>query len=199
MGWVHDVPEDDLYDHEGYPVAVLADGSEPEPLRFPVPGREGITTRNSAWWLYTGEEGRPLATSVKAGCTCGWRSTNTFPIDFEHQEATDGWEDNSGPFAAWTSEHIDALLGTTMPTELREALGTVKQLVGQLATERPLVALTAIGQMEKLIEVQAPIAGTWARSRKVTWEAIGRALRTSRQAAYQRFGKYTSTVANNAD
>jgi hypothetical protein len=190
MVWVHDVPEDDLYDHEGYVVAVLADGSEPEPLQFPVPGREGVTTKNSGWLLYTGKDGRPLATAVKAGCTCGWRSVDTFPVDFEDEEATEGWEDNSGPFAAWQSEHIEALLGTAMPRELREALDTVAMSLREQSVHRPLVALATIARMEKLVGDLAPTAGAAARKDGQTWTAIGKALNTTRQAAYQRFSRF---------
>jgi hypothetical protein len=179
MGWVHDVPEDDLYDHEGYAQPVLADGTEPEPVQG-----------NSSWWTYDGKDGRPLAAKVKAGCSCGWRSTETFPIDFDDWEATDGYEYNDGPFGAWSYEHIASLLGTAMPRELTEALDTVGRLVRQLAAERPLVALTAVGRIEKLVGDVAPTAGAAARKDGQTWAAVGRALNTSRQAAYQRFSRF---------
>lgn len=197
MGWVHDVPEDNLYDHEGYAVAVLADGTEPGPVQVQVLFGEG-TTASSTWWHYDGKQGRPLAAAVKAGCSCGWRSKGLSPVDFDNLEATEGFEFNDGPYWSWTKEHINALLGTAMPQDLSEALETVKQFVGQLATERPLVALTAIGRLEKMIEVHAPTAGVSARSQMITWEAIGKALRTSRQAAYQRFGKYVTDPAQRA-
>jgi hypothetical protein len=190
MGWVHDVPEDDLYEHEGFTVAVVADGSEPEPLRFPVKGHEGITTQNSGWWLYNGTEGRPLAVAVRGGCECGWRSADTFPLDFDDEESTEGWEDNTGPFAAWESEHIASLLGTAMPTELREALATVAAKMREHATDRPLVTLAAIGHLEKLVGDLAPTAGAAARMDGQTWTSIGKALNTSRQAAYQRFSRF---------
>ncbi|MFB6600815.1 hypothetical protein ACFCW0_28350, partial [Streptomyces diastaticus] len=35
--------------HEGYPVAVMGDGTEPAPING-----------NSAWWLYNGHGGRRL-------------------------------------------------------------------------------------------------------------------------------------------
>jgi hypothetical protein len=190
MGWVHDDGEDDLYEHEGYPVAVLADGSEPEKLQFPVPGREGVTTGNGAWWLYTGEEGRPLAVAVRGGCACGWRSEDTFPVDFDDHETTDGYEYNDGPFGAWQFEHIASLLGTAMPRELREALATVARLVREQSVARPMVALAAIGQLEKLVGDVAPTAGAGARNSGEKWTVIGRALGTTRQAAYQRFSRF---------
>ncbi|MEU0023539.1 hypothetical protein ABZ173_38580 [Streptomyces rochei] len=190
MGWVHDVPADDLYDHEGYAVAVLADGSEPEPIQVPVTGRDGITSPNSAWWLYTGKDGRPLAAGVKAACACGWRAKEVHPIYFDDHEATEGIEYNDGPYWNWAREHIASLLGTAMPTELREALATVAEQVREHAMLRPLVALAAIGQLEKLVGDVAPTAGAGARNDGQTWTAIGRALGTTRQAAYQRFSRF---------
>ena len=192
MSWVHDVPEDDLYEHEGFAVAVLADGSEPETLQFPVPGRPGITTGNSAWWLYNGTKGAPRATAVRAGCACGWRSPESFPVDFADHDRTEGWEDAEGPFKAWQGQHIGALLGTAMPVELRQALATANRLVRDLSLERPLVALAAIGELEKLVGNWAPTAGAGARRDGATWDAIGNALGTTRQGAHNRFSRYAS-------
>lgn len=199
MGWVHDDPDADLYDHEGYAVAVLADGSEPEPIRVPTMGQDDATSPNSAWWLYNGQDGRPLAVGVKAGCACGWRSTETFPVDFDDHEATDGYEFNDGPFGAWQYEHIGVLLGTAMPPELSAALDTMATLVEQLATERPLAALTAISRMESLAAVHAPTAGAVARAKGATWDAVGKAVGTTRQAAFQRFRKYTEMARTKDD
>jgi L-threonylcarbamoyladenylate synthase len=53
--------------------------------------------------------------------------------------------------------------GTTMPTELSDALRTVEQLLEQLATEQPIAALTAIGRLERVPVDQAPRAGVAAR------------------------------------
>jgi len=190
MGWTHE-PDDgtDLYNHEGYAVALLADGSEPEPVQVRLNSGED-TTGNSSWWLYDGKEGRPSASAVRAGCSCGWRSTLFFPIDFTDHESTEGFEFNDGPFRVWQTEHIGALLGATMPSELSDALRVVAHFVAQLADDRPLVALTAIGQMERLIGDQAPKAGVAARQQHVTWDAIGKAIGATRQAASQRFGRH---------
>lgn len=189
MGWVHDVPEDDLYEHEGYPVAVLADGSEPEKLQFPVPHRDGVTTGNGAWWLYTGKEGRPLAVGVRSACQCGWRGTKVHPIDWTDHEATDGWEESTGPNLDWT-RHIKSLLGTTFPSDLTEALDAVSRRITELASERPLVALQAVRRLEKLVEHHGVRAVARAREGAASWEEIGKPLEITRQAAQQRFGRY---------
>lgn len=174
MGWVHDVPEDDLYDHEGYAVAVLGDGSEPAA---------------SSWWNYDGSEGRPRAIAVRAGCECGWRSKEMFPIDFADHEATEGFEFNDGPFGAWSTEHIGQLLGTTVPLELTEAIATVRRMLAGLASSRPLAAITAAADVEKLAGARLQDAVTVARGRDASWESIGKAAGTTRQSAHQRWSK----------
>jgi hypothetical protein len=183
MAWAHDVPADDLEEHRGYAVALLTTGKEPEPA-----------DADTAWWIYDGKDGRPLAAAVKAACACGWRSELFYPINEDHDrtEGTGNWAGTTGPYSAWRDEHIGSLLGTTMPTELSEALATVERLVHQLATERPLVALSAIGEMERVIEYQAPHAGAAARRKGATWDTIGKAIRATRQAAYQRFARHIS-------
>ncbi|MGW2845379.1 hypothetical protein [Streptomyces sp. NPDC001274] len=191
MGWVHDEPGDDLYDHEGYCVAVLGNGSEPPPVQQPFAGPDGEAraSGNSSWWLYDGKEGRPRAVTVRAGCACGWRSADMFPADFTDQEATEGFEYNDGPFAAWEREHIGQLLGTAVPAELREAISTVWRMLGGLTVSRPLAAITAASDLEKLSTPLLQEAVKRARQRGESWDAIGKAAGVSRQAAHQRFAK----------
>ncbi|MEH0549234.1 hypothetical protein QA802_41220 [Streptomyces sp. B21-105] len=192
MGWVHEDPDADLYDHEGYAVAVLADGTEPEPIQVPL--TNGDAAPNSAWWLYHGRDGRPLAAGVKAACACGWRAKEIHPVYFDDHEMTDGFEYNDGPYWNWAREHIASLLGTAMPPELSDALDTVAEHVKQLAVERPLVVLATVARMEALVAAYAPTAGATARAKDVTWDRIGKVLGTTRQAAYQRFRKYTEAA-----
>lgn len=92
---------------------------------------------------------------------------------------------------AW-QKHIDQVLGDNWPVELREALATVMEQVDTLAKEKPLVALDAITRLERLCSTQAPQAAAAARTTRVTWDAIGRAVGTTRQAAFQRFSKHTT-------
>jgi hypothetical protein len=205
MGWVHEDPDlPEVYDHEGFCVAVdpLAGGELP-PIQVPLIHGEG-TTPNSSWWLYNGEDGRPLATAVQAGCACGWRSREYFSIDWDDHEVTEGSEYGEGPWLAWSGHIREVVAGGGMPSTLSEALATIdrellrlttmrKPVAGEVLPEaRPLVALAAIGHLEQLLQRQTPRAAARARWAGETWHAIGRALGISRQAAYQRFGKHST-------
>ncbi|MFF9733723.1 hypothetical protein ACF1GX_30390 [Streptomyces albidoflavus] len=188
MGWQ---TEQFGSDHEGYPVAVMSDGTEPAPIQQEVslPGGGTATSPNSGWWLYDGQDGRPRAFAVRAGCACGWRSPEMFPVDFEDHDETDGFEYGGGPYKAWDRQHIAPLLGTTVPDELADAIATVRRMLDGLATSRPLAAVAAAADVEKLGTASLQRAVTAVRDSHGSWEEIGQALGTSRQAAHQRFAK----------
>jgi hypothetical protein len=174
MGWIYE--QEGAYEHEGYAVPVLADGTE------------GDTARGG-WWVYDGRDGRALAVAVRAACECGWRSDASFPADLGDQDRTEGWENGTGPYAAWW-EHVSGGLATTVPPDLSQAVSQVGRCLAQLAEERPLAALEVIARLEQIAASQAPRAGRAARAQHATWDAIGRALGVSRQAAQQRLGRH---------
>lgn len=35
------------------------------------------------WWIYSGELRRPLATSLRGACSCGWRGDTSYPLSWE--------------------------------------------------------------------------------------------------------------------
>ncbi|WP_030200738.1 hypothetical protein [Streptomyces sp. NRRL S-87] len=188
MGWhSDDMPEG----HEGYVVAVLADGAEPPPVRTArtvADGKEYLG-ENTAWWLYDGREGRPRAFAVKAGCQCGWRSADMFPVDFEDWEATDGFEAGDGPWAAWEADHVGRLVGGQIPADVADAIEQLRVQLAALADSRPLAAVAAAARVEKLGTARLQQAVTAAVRDGSSWTAIGEATGTTRQAAHQRFSK----------
>ncbi|MFE6703353.1 hypothetical protein [Streptomyces sp. NPDC057718] len=175
MGWQTDQFGSD---HEGYAVAVMGDGTEPAPING-----------NSAWWLYNGEDGKPRALAVRAGCACGWRSSEMFPVDFDDEEGTTGYEFDSGPYAAWDRLHIAPLLGAAVPPELSEAIEIVRKMLAGLTISRPLSAVAAATELENLAGGALQRAVTAARDNGSSWDEVGRSLGRSRQAAHQRFAK----------
>lgn len=114
-----------------------------------------------------------------------------FPVDATDHEATEGYEYNDGPFAAWNREHITQLLGTAVPADVRETIATLRRMLTGLAEGRPLAGIAAAAEVEKMATTNLQIAVTAARTQKPesSWEAIGKAAGVSRQAAHQRFSK----------
>ncbi|MFB4197746.1 zinc finger domain-containing protein [Streptomyces carpaticus] len=189
MGWICE-PDDgtDLYDHEGYPVAVDAAGTELPPIQVRV--GDGGTLPNPSWYLYDGRDGRPLAAAVVAGCECGWRSATQHPIQWDDHEATDGAEYGAGPWLTWSQLHIRPLLGSALPAALTDAMAAVRQQLQEVATARPLAALGAVRELEATAGHAARHAAGAAREQGASWADIGRELGTTRQAAHQRLARH---------
>lgn len=163
--------------HVGYPAAVLPDGGEPPPLP------DGRRT----WWLYNGADG-PRAVGVRGACGCGWRGGQTHPIDFGDDEKTAGWESRTGPFADW--EYHVAQAEGVVPYDVEQMLTALRRRIEELAEQRPVTALHAAARVERLAPELARHAARSARRGLVSWETIGRALGTSRQAAHERFARH---------
>lgn len=180
MGWIHESAEDDLYAHEGYCVAVLGDGSD--------------ARGTSSWAAYDGREGRALAVAIRARCGCDWTGERIHSVDWSDPEASEGWEDGSGPYADWRG-HIQALLQTTLPKAVSELLTALNANLNELAAERPLAVLEAVHRLEAVAEARGRQAAAAARARSASWEEIGRAAGSTRQAAHQRFARHVSEQA----
>jgi hypothetical protein len=87
--------------HEGRAAAVLADGSEPEPVYFDI-GSGGSMHRTSDWWVYDGTLRAPLATGLRAACSCSWRGTTRYPVDWDDVDPHGPHlYDTSGPKSDW--------------------------------------------------------------------------------------------------
>jgi hypothetical protein len=169
MSWV-----DESGRHEGYVVAVLADGGEPGPA---PEGRK-------PWWSYNGADG-PRAKAVRGACECGWRGTDAHPIDFGDDEATEGYEARTGPYADW-DHHVTAVEGS-VPQDVEQMLAALQRRIGQLSERQQLTALRAAARLERAASAVSLDAVRAARRGLVSWEAIGRALGVSRQTAHERF------------
>ncbi|WP_431984720.1 hypothetical protein [Streptomyces qinglanensis] len=189
MSWVANVGIEEET-HEGYPVAVLSDLSEPEPVRVPVTrdGTRGLTDPDTTWWLYDGEHG-PQAFAVRAGCSCGWRSKELFPLNFEDRSKTEGTSDDTGPYLAWQRQHIAHLVGATVPAHVRKEIEHLRAVLADLARTRPLAAAAAADHVEKMGRSCLQLAVPAATDNGHTWSEIGDALGKSRQAVWERFAK----------
>ncbi|MFE0845895.1 hypothetical protein [Streptomyces rochei] len=195
MGWVTD---DGL--HEGYLLAVLADGRDATAADNPH------SDTNSAWWCFDGTDGRPRAIGVRAACDCydetftepvrTWRGSVVHPVHFgddDKTEGTDG-EEVSGPYAEWENVHVSPAAATTVPGDVAALLDTVRTRLGELAEQRPLAALTTVARLEAVAAAAAVRAAGAAQHRGESWTRIGTALGVTRQAAHQRLARHLAAT-----
>ncbi|MFF2545778.1 hypothetical protein ACFVUY_24820 [Kitasatospora sp. NPDC058063] len=167
--------------HQGFPAAVLADGSEPAPLP------DGRTT----WWLYNGADG-PRAVAVRSGCSCGWRGERMHLLDFGDDSATEAVGEATGPFADW-EWHVDLVEGL-VPREVEELVAALVDQICDLTESRPYAAARAAARFERAAGSTALLAGRKARSNLMTWEYIGRAFGCGPEEALERFGETLNDI-----
>lgn len=159
MGWFRVTGDDDdlLSDHEGWPAAQLATPLPAEVLDNYPGVLHPGQTETSMWAADIG----PYITGWRAACECGWRGSHVYPrAEYPTDDGGYPEEVEQACQAEWDA-HIDQL----MPEEqIREA------------------ARAAGGAQERLA-----VAVRDARAGGVSWDAIGRATGTSRQAAWERW------------
>ncbi|UQX04448.1 hypothetical protein [Streptomyces sp. RerS4] len=180
-------------EHEGRPAAVLADGSEPNPLIFDMGSGSGFDT-STDWWDYDGTHGSPVAASVRAACSCGWRGERLHPIDWGR--VGDDLPlpfslDMDGPLGEWRG-HMAGVeaRAVPLPERVRELLELVTTELEALADTGPLAALRAVAALER---TSARIAGTAAHylgQDEVPVERVAIGLGISPRAARSRLFRY---------
>lgn len=94
MAWVHDTGYAPAYDHTGYPVSVLLDGTE-------TASSSARTASEVIGW--------------RSGCECGWRAMQFYPRSGwpsstgSAPDGVDGWETGTAAFAGW-DRHLERVL-----------------------------------------------------------------------------------------
>ncbi|MFJ8650048.1 hypothetical protein ACIRNI_28515 [Streptomyces sp. NPDC093546] len=72
--------------HTGRVGVVLADGTEPDAVYLDAMS-SGAGHHTRYWAAYDGRLG-PRAAALRAACSCGWRGTTLYPIDWEALDST---------------------------------------------------------------------------------------------------------------
>ncbi|WUH95229.1 hypothetical protein OG900_37120 [Streptomyces sp. NBC_00433] len=111
----------------------------------------------------------------------------THPVDFGDDEATEGYEAETGPFADW-ERHATAAEGL-VPYDVEQLLGALQRRIEELSERQPVTALRIAARVESAAPQYSAGAARAARRGLVSWEAIGRAFSTSGEAAQDRFAR----------
>lgn len=173
--------EDPDYDHEGYAVAVDADGNE-------WPNPKGYT------WSSLLDNGAPPAGMVglRAACDCrgkrdGWASSVTLAFITDDAGRVDV-ETSEDAVLVHHHDHVRQVAGTAMVRDLR-----LQGMRGVMEIARA-DGVRAIDRLRVLVEVERDAGSrraelvSAARAEGAEWAEVGAALGTSKQAAQQRYG-----------
>lgn len=188
MGWQSD---EFGTSHEGEARAVLPDGTEPKPMHFDV-GSGGHVHETSDWWVYDGTLGALRAAALRGSCSCGWRGTSLYPIDWSQVARRAPYDyDTSGPEDDWEA-HIEEVNARTvpLPLALRELLDQLEQHLNTLADQAPLAALKAVEALERMTGHIGREAAHGTQVDEMSWETIGKALGLPEAEARARVSRY---------
>ncbi|MET7345576.1 hypothetical protein ACIOEZ_16565 [Streptomyces sp. NPDC087866] len=178
--------------HRGRPGAVLADGTEPKSVVFDV-GSGTVMHETSDWWVYDGQTLRaPLATALRGSCSCGWRGTTSYRIDWQ-QAAAEGpeWYDTTGPHDDWTQHITDVEnRAVPIPEDVTALLTQLRTRLGVLADDAPLAALRILTVLEHPLAETAEAATFAAQADGQSWDTIATGLGLTAQDARTRLHRY---------
>ncbi|WP_030556732.1 hypothetical protein [Streptomyces sp. NRRL F-5135] len=155
MSW----KRDGFDSHVGGVGVLLADGSEPGPVYIDM-GSSGHVPSFTDWWVYDGAVRRPMATTMRGRCACGWRGERTFPIDWQQVDRDDvDAYDTSGPERDWGS-HLDevAARAVPLPEDLAGLLRRLHERLDELVDDDPLTVVKAAGELKATVAVFGPLA-----------------------------------------
>ncbi|MDV9186841.1 hypothetical protein R6L23_01090 [Streptomyces sp. SR27] len=163
VSWERDAWQRDGFEsHEGVVGVLLADGSEPGPVFFDL-GSGSNFHQSIDWWCYDGTMRRPMATSMRGRCACGWRGEKTYTICWEKVRGDDDPDayDTSGPYGDWAA-HMDEVAGRALllPEDLSGLLAQVRARLDCLLLEedQPVIVLKAADELEEIVASVAPTA-----------------------------------------
>lgn len=179
--------------HQGCAGALLPDGSEPKPAIFDLGSGTAMHT-TSAWWVYDGHTSRvPRAAALRGSCSCGWRGTTHYPIDWQ-EVAVEGpdWYDTSGPHDDW-KQHIADIehRSVPIPEDVADLLTRLRERLDVLADDAPLATLRIIAALEASIAETGAVAAHTARADDQPWDTIATALGLTESETRTRLHRYT--------
>ncbi|MEU4506984.1 hypothetical protein [Streptomyces sp. NPDC024089] len=179
-------------EHEGRPGVLLADGTEPGPVYFDA-GSGPTVHQSTDWYVYDGTLGAPVATEMRGACSCGWRGTPRYPLDWEAVERRKPYLfDTNGPEGDWDAHITDVQARTVpLPVDLTALLDQVETRLTALTADEPLAAIRAAAALERMTRrTAADAAYNLDTVDGPDWDSVAQALGISRQAARSRLTHY---------
>jgi hypothetical protein len=177
--------------HEGRAVALLADGTVPKAMAYDTGTR---IHRSTQWWVYDGTGRAPLATDLRAACSCGWTGTTRHPLDWTELGEHPCYAETPGPYGDW-AEHVREVHGRTVPVPdvLADLLQRLDERLGDLANEAPIAALRVVAALERTAKAVGLTAACNVDADEVPWDAVAQQLGISEQEARARVFGYQCT------
>jgi hypothetical protein len=162
--------------HEGTAGVLLADGTEPGPVYLDA-GSGGNVSQTTAWQIYDGRLRRPKAASLRGACSCSWRGTSSYPVDWAQIEDWPYDATTTGPREDW-AQHIAEVKARSipLPPALEDLLEQIDDQLSALADDAPLATLKAVAALERTTQRIGHHAAYSIRANETPWEAIATAL-----------------------
>ncbi|MFG3531006.1 hypothetical protein ACGF8B_30350 [Streptomyces sp. NPDC047917] len=179
-------------EHEGRPGVLLADGTEPGPVYFDA-GSGPTVHQSTDWYVCDGTLGAPVATEMRGACSCGWRGTPRYPLDWEGVERRNPYPfDTSGPEADWDAHITDVQArAVPLPVDLAALLDQVETRLTAPAADQPLAAIRAAATLERMTR-RAAAAAAYSLDTVdgPDWDGVAMALGVGRRTARSRLTRY---------
>ncbi|MCX5112687.1 hypothetical protein OOK13_30345 [Streptomyces sp. NBC_00378] len=149
--------------------------------------------RSTDWYVYDGTLGAPVATELRGACSCGWRGTPRYLLDWEAVERRNPYPyDTSGPEGDWDA-HINDVQARTvsLPVDLTALLDQVETRLTALITDEPLAAIRAAATLERMTQrVAEDAVYSLDTADGPEWDTVAQALGVSRRGARSRLTRY---------
>ncbi|MFE7339144.1 hypothetical protein [Streptomyces griseus] len=179
--------------HGGQPGVVNEDGTEPGPISILAMSGGDEVGRITEWWGFDGRRGGTAATHLRGSCSCGWRGTTLYRVDWDEVHKDHPYMySTSGPEADWKAHvaGVEAKL-VPLPDDVAELLDKLTDRVSELADHEPLAALRAANLVQRHTQIYASCAARDVQRDTTLLAAAGVALGCSTTQVKSRLRKYT--------
>jgi hypothetical protein len=178
--------------HKGMEGVLLEDGTEPKPAVVLASSSGGAVHRTSELWAYNGKEGNPRAAYVRGSCSCGWRGTNRYPVQWDIDAVyPEPYVEESGAREDW-DRHIEEVESKTvpLPADVEDLLERLEERLSALGADSPLAALRAVGAVERIAKRIGWRVACDVDPGEASWDEMGRVIGVSGSDLRRRLMSY---------